>query len=215
MTQSPWLFSGTIKENIIFHEKFDNERYRLILKFCCIEEDLNLFYLGDETLVEANGSNLSGGQKKRISLARCLYRNADLYLLDDPLAEIDLPTKHKILKNINSDEYNILDTKVFFLIYQSILFLISILKTVIILTTDNFIAKNSTSVFEIQNGSVKKLESFAIDDDDSHLEEADRIEGVVEGPIDRSVVKPVSSFKHISSNLQSLVEYQNVFSFCY
>lgn len=112
MTQSPWFFSGTIKDNIVFYEKFDSHRYQQILKMCCIEGDLSQFALGDKTLIEANGSNLSGGQRKRISLARCLYREADIYLLDDPLSEIDLLTKYTIFQNMTSQGSNIVNGKV-------------------------------------------------------------------------------------------------------
>jgi ATP-binding cassette subfamily C (CFTR/MRP) protein 4 len=59
------------------------------MRVCALEDDLSLFPHGDQTLVGERGAMLSGGQKARISLARAVYRDADIYLLDDPLSAVD------------------------------------------------------------------------------------------------------------------------------
>ncbi|XP_044262928.1 probable multidrug resistance-associated protein lethal(2)03659 isoform X2 [Tribolium madens] len=87
--QEPWIFSSSVKQNILFCEEFDEDRYRRVIKVCRMEQDLALFSHGDNTLVGEKGVMLSGGQKARISLARAVYRNADIYLLDDPLSAVD------------------------------------------------------------------------------------------------------------------------------
>lgn len=88
-SQEPWLFRNTIKNNIIIGENFNLERYNQILKVCALRKDFQLLPDGQDTLVGEKGISLSGGQRARINLARAVYRNADIYLLDDPLSAVD------------------------------------------------------------------------------------------------------------------------------
>lgn len=88
-SQEAWLFNGSVRQNIIFGEEYDEERYKEVVKVCALESDFDLFPFGDRTLVGEKGKALSGGQKTRINLARCIYRKADIYLLDDPLSAVD------------------------------------------------------------------------------------------------------------------------------
>ncbi|EDW59850.1 probable multidrug resistance-associated protein lethal(2)03659 [Drosophila virilis] len=87
--QEPWLFTGTVRENILFGLTLDKNRYRTVVKKCALERDFELLPQGDKTIVGERGASLSGGQKARISLARSVYRRADIYLLDDPLSAVD------------------------------------------------------------------------------------------------------------------------------
>ncbi|XP_058458133.1 probable multidrug resistance-associated protein lethal(2)03659 [Malaya genurostris] len=88
-SQEPWLFSATVRQNILFGLPMDKDRYRRVVKTCALERDFQLFANGDKTIVGERGVSLSGGQKARISLARAVYRNAEVYLLDDPLSAVD------------------------------------------------------------------------------------------------------------------------------
>jgi ATP-binding cassette subfamily C (CFTR/MRP) protein 4 len=72
--QEPWIFSGTIRDNILLEEKMIDARYREVMKLCCLEHDLSHFAFGDNTLVGERGVKLSGGQKARVNLARAVYR---------------------------------------------------------------------------------------------------------------------------------------------
>ncbi|CAF0877952.1 unnamed protein product [Adineta steineri] len=95
--QSAWIFADTVRANILLGKPLDEERYKNVIKACCLDIDLQNFgEAGDLLMIGDKGVNLSGGQKARISLARALYADADLYLLDDPLAAVD----PKVAKNI-------------------------------------------------------------------------------------------------------------------
>ncbi|KAH8263924.1 hypothetical protein KR038_004844 [Drosophila bunnanda] len=87
--QQPWVFQGSIRENILFVEPYEEHRYRAVVYACQLERDLELLPRGDATVVGERGISLSGGQKARIALARACYRQADIYLFDDPLAAVD------------------------------------------------------------------------------------------------------------------------------
>ncbi|KAF5297469.1 hypothetical protein FQR65_LT10005 [Abscondita terminalis] len=88
--QEPWLFSSTVKDNILFGQTYDEELYRKVIEVCCLEKDLESFAKRDLTIVGEKGMLLSGGQKARINLARAVYKTADVYLLDDPFSALDV-----------------------------------------------------------------------------------------------------------------------------
>ncbi|CAF3792548.1 unnamed protein product [Rotaria sordida] len=95
--QLPWIFADTIRNNILLGKVMDEERYKNVIKACCLDVDLQNFgKVADLMMIGDKGVNLSGGQKARISLARALYTDADLYLLDDPLAAVDPNVAKKI-----------------------------------------------------------------------------------------------------------------------
>ncbi|XP_067134117.1 ATP-binding cassette sub-family C member 4-like, partial [Centruroides vittatus] len=94
-SQEPWIFSGTIRENILFGSDFRERRYTKALHLSALDKDINDFPDNDSTLVGERGTKLSGGQKARINLARALYLDADIIVLDDPLSAVDPPVaKH-------------------------------------------------------------------------------------------------------------------------
>ncbi|XP_036607744.1 multidrug resistance-associated protein 9 [Trichosurus vulpecula] len=89
VSQQAWIFHGNMRENILFGEKFDSQRYQRAVKVCGLQQDLKNLPYGDLTEIGERGLNLSGGQKQRISLARAVYANREIYLLDDPLSAVD------------------------------------------------------------------------------------------------------------------------------
>ncbi|XP_074031109.1 probable multidrug resistance-associated protein lethal(2)03659 [Leptinotarsa decemlineata] len=88
-SQEPWLFGGSVRQNIIFGQEFDQRKYDEVVRVCALERDFKLFPHGDRTLAGERGVTLSGGQRARINLARAVYKEADIYLLDDPLSAVD------------------------------------------------------------------------------------------------------------------------------
>ncbi|XP_027849264.2 probable multidrug resistance-associated protein lethal(2)03659 isoform X1 [Aphis gossypii] len=122
-SQEPWLFPGSIKQNIIFGSPMNKDRYNKVIDVCALKTDLEQFRYGDQTIVGEKGLSLSGGQRARINLARAIYKQADIYLLDDPLSAVDTRVgKHLFEKCIK--EY--LKEKTCILITHQIQYLISV-----------------------------------------------------------------------------------------
>ena len=88
--QQAWIFNATFRENILFGQKFDQKRYDNVLNACSLIEDVQMFPRKDMSEIGERGLNLSGGQKQRISLARAVYKDCDMYFLDDPLSAMDV-----------------------------------------------------------------------------------------------------------------------------
>ena len=101
--QNPWILNDTIRNNILFFKEMDEDKYKEVISLCELEEDIKEFRGGDMAELGEKGLNLSGGQKARISLARALYSNADIYLLDDPLSAVDAFVGKKLLDRIFKD----------------------------------------------------------------------------------------------------------------
>ena len=89
VSQTPWVYSGTVRENIVFGMPFCEEKYNAIVEVCDLKKDLTSFPKNDLTEIGQRGIILSGGQRARVSLARAIYSDADIYLLDDPLSAVD------------------------------------------------------------------------------------------------------------------------------
>jgi len=97
--QDPTIFAGTFRDNVLFGKPFDHDFYKTVIKACNLESDLKLFPNGDQSEIGERGNNLSGGQKARLALARAVYSQADIYLLDDPLSAVDPKVARSIYNN--------------------------------------------------------------------------------------------------------------------
>ncbi|KNC97598.1 uncharacterized protein SPPG_07067 [Spizellomyces punctatus DAOM BR117] len=89
MSQEAWLLNITLRDNILFGKDYDRARYKEVVRVAALQRDLTLLIAGDKTEIAERGANLSGGQKQRVSLARTVYYDADILLLDDPLSAVD------------------------------------------------------------------------------------------------------------------------------
>nr|CAB3486518.1 unnamed protein product [Digitaria exilis] len=92
VAQTAWIRNGTIQENILFGNTMHPERYSEVIRACCLEKDIEMMDFGDQTEIGERGINLSGGQKQRIQLARAVYQDCDIYLLDDIFSAVDAHT---------------------------------------------------------------------------------------------------------------------------
>ncbi|XP_057653050.1 ATP-binding cassette sub-family C member 4-like [Diorhabda carinulata] len=139
-SQEPWVFAATIRQNITFGSDFDKKKYNEVVKSCTLEKDFKQFEHGDLTIVGERGASLSGGQKARINLARALYRDAAIYLLDDPLSAVDIHvSKHLYDKCINGFLAN---------------------KTRILVTHQVHHLKNADHIIILNNGVIENEGSF-------------------------------------------------------
>ncbi|XP_019054497.1 PREDICTED: ABC transporter C family member 8-like [Nelumbo nucifera] len=92
VSQTSWIQSGTVRDNVLYGKPMDKTRYEKAIKACALDKDINSFDHGDLTEIGQRGLNMSGGQKQRIQLARAVYNDADIYLLDDPFSAVDAHT---------------------------------------------------------------------------------------------------------------------------
>ncbi|KAF9938627.1 hypothetical protein BGZ67_010647 [Mortierella alpina] len=97
--QSAWIQNATVKDNILFGLPLDETRYKKVIKDCALERDIQILPDGDQTEIGERGINLSGGQKQRVNIARAVYFDADVVLLDDPLSAVDAHVGKYLFKN--------------------------------------------------------------------------------------------------------------------
>jgi len=99
VSQIPWIRNATIRDNILFYQPYDEERYNEVINLSELRQDLEIFEAGDLTEIGEKGINLSGGQKARVSIARALYSENDIYIFDDPISALDANVGMKVMKN--------------------------------------------------------------------------------------------------------------------
>ena len=102
--QSPWIVNNTLRGNIIMGLEYERARYEHAVATCALEDDIEMLPAGNDTEIGEKGINLSGGQKARVALARAVYANPDIYMLDDPLSAVDAHVgKHLFEKGIKKE----------------------------------------------------------------------------------------------------------------
>jgi ABC-type multidrug transport system fused ATPase/permease subunit len=99
VAQIPWIQNDTVKNNILFNSPYDEKKYKKIVDICELRPDLEVLVGGDMTEIGEKGINLSGGQKARINIARALYAETDIVILDDPISALDAHVAQNVMKN--------------------------------------------------------------------------------------------------------------------
>ena len=95
----PWVFSGTVRQNIVFGKEYLHEFYDQVIKSCDLEKEINGLPNGDMTMLGLRGLVLNESQRARVNLARAVYSEAEIYLLDDPcIAITDAVTRQRLYK---------------------------------------------------------------------------------------------------------------------
>ncbi|KAI9339971.1 P-loop containing nucleoside triphosphate hydrolase protein [Obelidium mucronatum] len=97
--QTAWIQNASVKDNILFGLPYNRDRYLRAIRDCALETDLRVLQDGDQTSIGERGINLSGGQKQRVNLARLVYYNADIVLMDDPLSAVDAHVGRFLFEN--------------------------------------------------------------------------------------------------------------------
>ncbi|KAL3073878.1 hypothetical protein niasHT_034996 [Heterodera trifolii] len=121
--QKPWIQNKTLRRNVLFDGPFNEDKYWRVLDACALKADLKLLAAGDMTEIGEKGINLSGGQKARVALARAVYMDADLYVLDDTLSAVDAHVGAHIFERVISNQKGLLAGKTRLFALNSLSFL--------------------------------------------------------------------------------------------
>ncbi|XP_014733665.1 PREDICTED: canalicular multispecific organic anion transporter 2 [Sturnus vulgaris] len=165
--QQAWIQNATLKDNILFGQALNEEKYQNALEVCALKTDLEVLPGGDQTEIGEKGINLSGGQRQRVSLARAVYSSSDVFLLDDPLSAVDSHVaKHIFDKVIGPD--GVLKGKTRILVTHSISFLPQV-DHIIVLVDGQISEMGSYQELLKQNKAFAEfLRNYALDE---HIEE--------------------------------------------
>lgn len=139
-SQSAWLQNGTIQDNILFHTAKDKARYDPVIKACCLDLDFKKMPKGDMTIIGENGTSLSGGQMARVALARALYSQSSLLLLDDIFSALDAKTSAEVWSHCFCSA--LLDKR-----------------TIILVTQIPWIISQANLAIQLDKGRVKRVEA--------------------------------------------------------
>ncbi|NWI58575.1 MRP3 protein, partial [Calyptomena viridis] len=162
--QQAWIQNATLKDNILFGQAPNEEKYQNTLEACALKTDLEVLPGGDQTEIGEKGINLSGGQRQRVSLARAVYSSSDIYLLDDPLSAVDSHVaKHIFDKVIGPD--GLLKGKTRILVTHGISFLPQV-DHIVVLVDGKISEMGSYQELLKQNKAFAEfLRNYALDED--------------------------------------------------
>lgn len=142
-SQNPWIMNASVRENILFGFRYDEEYYNKTVEACQLLPDLKVLPDGDATQVGEKGITLSGGQKARLSLARAVYARADVYLLDDILSAVDSHVGKSIISNVLSGSGLLAG------------------KTIILATNNIGVLERANKIYLFENGTIAEAGTFA------------------------------------------------------
>uniref|UniRef100_K7FZT5 ATP binding cassette subfamily C member 3 n=1 Tax=Pelodiscus sinensis TaxID=13735 RepID=K7FZT5_PELSI len=162
--QQAWIQNATLKDNILFGQQHNEQKYQSVLEACALKTDLEVLPGGDHTEIGEKGINLSGGQRQRVSLARAVFSDADVYLLDDPLSAVDSHVAKHIFDNVIGPE-GALQGKTRMLVTHSITFLPQV-DHIVVFVDGKISEMGSYQELLKQNGAFAEfLRNYALDED--------------------------------------------------
>lgn len=97
--QYAWIQNTSVRNNILFGQEYNESWYKQVIEACALQSDLEMLPAGDSTEIGERGITVSGGQKQRLNVARAIYFDADIVLLDDPLSAVDAHVGRHIMDN--------------------------------------------------------------------------------------------------------------------
>jgi ABC-type multidrug transport system fused ATPase/permease subunit len=97
--QYSWIQNTTVQNNILFGKEMDKAWYETVVQACALKQDLAMLPGGDQTEIGERGITLSGGQRQRLNIARAIYFDSDIVIMDDPLSAVDAHVGRHIFEN--------------------------------------------------------------------------------------------------------------------
>uniref|UniRef100_H3AES0 ABC-type glutathione-S-conjugate transporter n=1 Tax=Latimeria chalumnae TaxID=7897 RepID=H3AES0_LATCH len=187
--QQAWIQNATLKDNILFGQPFNEEKYQKVLEACALVTDLEMLPGGDQTEIGEKGINLSGGQKQRVSLARALYSESEVFLLDDPLSAVDSHVAKHIFDNVIGPG-GALNGKTRILVTHGISFLPQV-NQIVVLVDGKVTEMGSYQDLLKQNGAFAEfLRNYAPDED---IEEDEPTEETLSNHVDLTDNEPIAN----------------------
>ena len=181
--QEAWIQNATLQYNITFGEQFNEKSYNRIVDSCAMRPDLQILKDGDMTEIGEKGINLSGGQKQRVNLARAIYSNSDIYLLDDPLPAVDAHVGKHIFDHVVSNKTGLLRNKTRLLVTNAVGYLAE-MDRIVVMKEGTIIEQGSYQELmrkggeftdflleHVQESAEKRRASAAFGDSENELEE--------------------------------------------
>jgi ABC-type multidrug transport system fused ATPase/permease subunit len=177
--QQPWVLNDTLKGNVLFGEEYDEARFDRAIHAANMEDDIRILPGGVMTEIGEKGINLSGGQKARVQLARAVYRDADIYLMDDPLSAVDAHVGEHLFKECVKRE---LRGKTRILVTHHV-HLLDQCDHIIILNEGTIKAQGTFKELQRSGVDISNYVEFKADTTDADAEETGRSSSV-DGPVD-------------------------------
>lgn len=155
-SQSAWIQSATIRDNILFGLPFDQEKYERVLEDCCLVDDLKILPKGDQTQVGEKGASLSGGQKQRVNIARAIYHSASITILDDSFSALDVKVSAQVFDNLVRRHKKEGETKTLILVTHS-LTLAKKTEFVVVMDLGRIVEMGACNELLERNGAFKRM----------------------------------------------------------
>ncbi len=102
VSQEPTLFLGTVRENLLYNNDVSDKALNAALDTACCLKFISKWEEGLEKEVGQKGSQVSGGQKQRLAIARCLLRKPKIFLFDEATSALDADTESLVFTNLKS-----------------------------------------------------------------------------------------------------------------